>query len=131
MEALIENKAHSTPSAQDKVTRAKKILESTRYHSLEAAHIYESAFGDVEVADWLAKTLLSIREIARIAYAERRASPELAGAPDDLNGFIRWVIKRSNKLSPENRHAARIFVLEQQAMGVYLLGKAPEREGWR
>lgn len=125
MEALIENKTHSTSSAQDKVTRAKKILESTRYHSLEAAHIYESAFGDVEVADWLAKTLLSIREIARLAYAERRGVPGLEAAPDDLNGFVRWIIKRASELAPTNRHAARILVLEQQAMGVYRLWRQP------
>lgn len=121
MQALIENKAHGTPTAQDKVTRAKKILESTRYHSLEAAYIYESAFGDVEVADSLSKTLISVREIARMAYAERRDFPEFADAPGDLNGFIRWLIKHSKKLTSENCHAARIFVLEQRAMGVYLL----------
>lgn len=103
--------------------RTKDILGATRLHSLEAAHIYESTFGDIEEAEWLAKTLVAIREVARMAYIERKRNPAFSSAPDDLNGFVRWVIKRAQALAPMSPHAARIFVLEQQAMGVYQLGR--------
>lgn len=85
-------------------------------------HLFEAAHGDVAHAEALAGTLQIIHALAQNAYHERLQHACCADAPLGEEDFIRWLLARVDALSGTLPQAARIRVIQSQAMGACLFG---------